>query len=64
MDKIAAHFLQWENERTGKRCPAGVAFYSDKYDEFRLKIDCFPENQFTSRLLVCTVNEWTTELKS
>ena len=46
MDKIAAHYLQWENERTGKRYAAGVAFYSDKYDEYRLKVDCFPESQF------------------
>lgn len=46
MEKPTTHQLYWVNEITGKKSPAGVAFYCDKYDEYRLKIDCFPEVQF------------------
>ena len=46
MKKIVAHYLYWLNEKTGTRCTAGVAFYSQTHDEYRLKIDFFPETQF------------------
>ena len=46
MTKIVAHYLHWLNDKTNTRHTAGVAFYSQTYDEYRLKIDCFPETQF------------------
>ena len=45
MEKIETHQLYWINEKTGGKFAAGVAFYLEKYDEYRLKIDYFPESQ-------------------
>ena len=57
MERIETHSLQWENERTGKRHGAGVAFYSEQYDEYRLKIDCFPESQFYLKTIGLHANQ-------
>ena len=46
MKETTTHTLVWENQLTGKRYLAGVAFYSEEYDEYRLKIDCFSQNRF------------------
>ena len=44
--KTQTHYLWWLNPQSGKRHNAGVAFFSDEFSEFRLKLDCFPQNQF------------------
>jgi hypothetical protein len=35
------YYLWWQSRETGRRLPAGIAFYDEKYNEYRLKIDYF-----------------------
>lgn len=37
--------LYWLCDETGRRCPAGVAFYNDPQGDYRLKVDVFPEDK-------------------
>ena len=39
-------YLYWIDNNSGKRYFAGVAFREEKYGEYRLKIDCYPERKF------------------
>lgn len=51
MEKIVTHRLYWVDEKNDERQAAGVAFYSDSYGEFRLKIDFFPEHKIYLRTI-------------
>ena len=42
METTHALPLFWSNRNRNIRYNAGVAFYNDKYGEYRLKIDLFP----------------------
>ncbi len=46
LNKSNTHYLWWLNEQSGKRLPAGVAFYEEEYGEYRLKLDALPEIQY------------------
>lgn len=37
--------LSWLCPQTGKKQPAGMAFYNEEQGDFRLKIDVFPEEK-------------------
>lgn len=37
--------LFWLCEKTGKRIPAGVAFYNESENDYRLKIDTMPDDK-------------------
>lgn len=39
------HSLWWENTRTNLRTYAGVAFYDDRFGEFRLRANVFDEGK-------------------
>lgn len=39
MTKAEKHYLWWLDRATGNRTMAGVAFFEEKYNEYRLKID-------------------------
>ncbi|MCH2535086.1 MAG: hypothetical protein MK008_11640 [Bdellovibrionales bacterium] len=38
--------LWWFNKENKKNIPAGVAFYDEKFGEYRLKIDIHPDTQY------------------
>lgn len=38
-EKTKTYYLSWIHPQTSKRINAGVAFYDEKYCEFRVKID-------------------------
>ena len=38
--------LWWFDKQTNNNIPAGVAFYDEKFDEYRLKLDVHPETQY------------------
>ena len=38
-------FLWWEYPEENIRFNAGVAFREDKYGEYRLKVDCYPQRR-------------------
>jgi hypothetical protein len=40
-DKQKVHRLFWECPESGRRIPAGVAFYNDRQGDYRLCIDAF-----------------------
>jgi len=44
-NKSETFYLWWENPNIAKRTPAGVAFYDEKFGEYRLKIDQIPDDQ-------------------
>lgn len=37
--------LSWLCTQTGKKIPAGVAFFNETQGDYRLKIDAFPEDK-------------------
>jgi len=37
--------LSWLCNQTGKKIPAGVAFFNETQGDYRLKIDAFPEDK-------------------
>lgn len=37
--------LYWVCTETGKKLPAGVAFYNEQQSDFRLKIDALPDDK-------------------
>ena len=39
------HKLYWLTQGSGKRYPAGVAFYNELQGDYRLKVDTFPEDK-------------------
>lgn len=39
------HKLYWLAQDSGKRYPAGVAFYNELQGDYRLKVDTFPEDK-------------------
>jgi len=39
------HKLYWIAQDSGKRYPAGVAFYNELQGDYRLKVDTFPEDK-------------------
>jgi len=39
------HRLYWLCGETGKRYPAGVAFFNELQGDYRLKVDTFPEDK-------------------
>lgn len=41
LTKPEKFYLWWMDRQTSKRLPAGVAFYEEKFSEYRLKIDFF-----------------------
>lgn len=38
--------LWWFDQKTKKNLPAGVAFYDEKFGEYRLKLDIHPDTQY------------------
>lgn len=38
--------LWWYDKNTNKNLPAGVAFYDEKFAEYRLKLDIHPDTQY------------------
>lgn len=44
--KTKPHLLWWFDKKTNKNLPAGVAFYDEKFGEFRLKLDIHPETTY------------------
>lgn len=38
--------LWWFDKNTNKNLPAGVAFYDEKFSEYRLKLDIHPDTQY------------------
>ncbi len=38
--------LWWFDKITNKNLPAGVAFYDEKFSEYRLKLDIHPDTQY------------------
>lgn len=40
------HLLWWYEKDSNRNLPAGVAFYDDKFGEYRLKLDVHPETQY------------------
>ena len=49
--------LWWFDKEDKCYFPAGVAFYEEKYGEYRLKIDVHPESQYYLRSLSSNENE-------
>lgn len=41
LTKPEKFYLWWLDQKTMKRLPAGVAFYEEKFSEYRMKIDFF-----------------------
>ena len=39
------HRLYWLCNESGRRYPAGVAFFNESQGDFRLKVDLFPEDK-------------------
>jgi len=39
--RVETNYLYWINPQTKKRYPAGVAFFEEKYGEYRLKLDIY-----------------------
>jgi hypothetical protein len=37
--KNEMYYLWWQSKDTGRRLPAGIAFFEEKFNEYRLKID-------------------------
>jgi len=44
-ENTKCHRLHWLCNETGKRYPAGVAFYNELQGDYRLKVDTFPEDK-------------------
>ena len=38
-------FLYWKDDMTHKMYPAGVAFYDEKFGEYRLKLDALSDEK-------------------
>ncbi len=38
--------LEWIDKETGRKFPAGVAFYHEDKGEFRLKVDAMPDEKY------------------
>jgi hypothetical protein len=38
--------LEWIDKETGRKFPAGVAFYREDKGEFRLKVDAMPDDKY------------------
>jgi hypothetical protein len=47
--KVRPLLLWWLDKEKNKNLPAGVAFYDEKFGEYRLKLDIQPETQFYLR---------------
>jgi len=43
--------LWWFDTETKKNMSAGVAFYDEKFGEYRLKIDVYPETQYYAKAI-------------
>lgn len=43
--KVEKFKLSWLDSQTGKKHPAGVAFYNEQEGEYRLKIDTFSDEK-------------------
>lgn len=44
--QVKPFLLWWFDKQTNRNLPAGVAFYDEKFDEYRLKLDIHPDNQY------------------
>jgi hypothetical protein len=42
---MKCHRLYWLCSESGRRFPAGVAFYNEPQGDYRLKVDTFPEDK-------------------
>ena len=45
--------LWWSDNEGNKTFPAGVAFYDERFGEYRLKIDIHPETRFYLKSVSC-----------
>lgn len=43
--EVKLHRLYWLNSQSGRRIPAGVAFYNEDKGNYRLKVDTFCEEK-------------------
>ncbi|MBF0298163.1 MAG: hypothetical protein HQK51_05550 [Oligoflexia bacterium] len=44
-------FYLWWEDRLSVRYPAGVSFFNSAYNEYRLKIDAFPNSRYFLRVI-------------
>lgn len=57
LEKEKCYRLYWLCDETGKRYPAGVAFYNDLQSDYRLKVDVFPEDKVIYLIPISVEND-------